>query len=337
MPKLTEPIGDAGVAAIIVNYETAESALAAAASLLAQPSGATLRVLIVDNPGPSRGVAHLEAALSRPELCGRVELVRNQTNVGFGRANNMALERLQAKHPPPEFVLLMNPDAHVRSDALSRLIAALKADSAADFAGPSLRLPETAALRHAAFRFPHLGTVFQRAINSRRFNAAMPAWRMGLESGSQTRRVDWVSGACVLARFRALVDLGGFDPRFFLYWEEVELMKRAAKAGRYVLHVPGAEVFHAEGLSTGQASHHEGRPDFPAYYYDSWRLYFLLSHGRAYALVAAMLWLVGASVQLAVSQARKRSAYGLPLGVLGHVWRRVLLPLLGVSYKGKSR
>ncbi len=326
-------------AAIIVNFGTAELAIAAADSLLAQPSGADLKVYIVDNPGPTKDAPWLRQAVARPERQGRVTLICNTENMGFGRANNVALDRLAAEPDPPEFVLMINPDAHVRSDALTKLTSVLGSGGAAAFAGPTLRLPGTGALRHAAFRFPHLGTVLQRAVNSRLFNAALPSWRLGRESGSATRRVDCVSGACVLTRFDAISELGGFDPRFFLYWEEVDLMHRAEKAGHYTLHVPGAEVFHAEGASTGLASHHGGRPKYPSCYYESWRLYFSKTHGRAYALLAATLWLAGASSQLMYSRFRRRTAHGIPVGVLSNIGRYVLLPLLGGTARqsGRSR
>ena len=83
----------------------------------------------------------------------------------------------------------------------------------------------------------------------------LPGWRIGLDASTETCPVDWVSGACVLARFSCLRTLGGFDPRFFLYWEEVE-PDAPRGAQRMVLpSCAGRRGFSQGGSGTGLASH----------------------------------------------------------------------------------
>lgn len=117
---------------------------------------------------------------------------------------------------------MLNPDATVRTDVVQQLSAFLDGTPDAGFAGPVLRQSATGALREAAFWFPNLVKVFQRAINFARLYSALPGWRIGFPSGDRPLRVDWVSGACVMARFDAIHDCGGFDEDFFVHWEEVD-------------------------------------------------------------------------------------------------------------------
>ena len=102
--------------------------------------------------------------------------------------------------------------------------------------------------------------------------------------------VDWVSGAAVMMRLPVIAALGGFDPDFFLYYEEVELMHRIRRAGHRIDYVPAARVIHAEGAATDVRSSRPDRVARPAYWYDSWRLYHLKTRGRAGALAAGLGW-----------------------------------------------
>jgi len=324
------------VAAIVVNYGTADLALLAVESLLAQPSGRTLQVHLVDNAAPGDDAAILRQTVRDRGWETRVQLHLNAQNVGFGRANNRVMELLARAETVPEYVLFLNPDAVVRNDVVARLVAVLDKDPGAAFAGPTLRLAGTGALRQAAFQFPHLGTVWQRALNIPVLYQIAPHWRIGLDCGPLPIVVDWVSGACVLARVSTLAALQGFDARFFLYWEEVDLMHRGARAGWRCWHVPNAEALHVEGASTGIASHQAAPHRLPACYYESWRMYFHCNRGRAYALAAATLWMVGAWGHIAVSATRGKPATAVPLGLTGDLWRYVLRPLLGLPGRQRS-
>lgn len=317
------------VAVIIVNYRTADLAVAAVDSLFEHPSASDLQVHVIDNASPCDDAEQLRQAICDRDWTGLVHLHRSPTNVGFGRANNAVLAMLQAN--PPEYVLLLNPDARVRNDVVARLRAALDADPNAAFAGPLVRHAGTGALRQAAFRFPHLGTVFQKALESPVLFRRFPHWEIGVESGSAAQLVDWMAAACVLVRYQVLSDLGGFDPRFFLYWEEVDLMHRGQRAGWRCWHVPLAQAEHVEGASTGFTISLDARRRMPAHFYQSWRIYFLANRGRSYALAAAALWLVGAWLHIGTSVLRKRQPVA-PSGLTVDILRYVIGPLVGTAW-----
>jgi GT2 family glycosyltransferase len=139
-----------------------------------------------------------------------------------------------------------------------------------------------------------------------------------------------------MARFEALEQIGYFDPEFFLYWEEVELMQRAAQLGWECWHVPRAEVFHREGASTGISSRESPPARRPSYWYESWSIYFRKVHGRGYALVAASLWLIGAAInRLFVSAGRTRQS--VPKDFYLDFWKYGIRPLLRFATRSSLR
>ena len=118
--------------------------------------------------------------------------------------------------------------------------------------------------------------------------------------------VDWVSGACFLARRQAWTEVGGFDPAYFMYLEDVDLCWRLGRAGWTVGYEPAALVTHAQGVSTDQrpyrmlAAHHRSMWRFAASTTTGWR--------RAVLPVVAG-GLIG---RLAVASARRRWAGAAP-------------------------
>lgn len=144
-----------------------------------------------------------------------------------------------------------------------------------------------------------------------------------------TGPVGWVTGAAFMARRRAVEKAGNFDPAFFLYYEEVDLMRAVTLAGGQVWHVAEAEVIHAEGTSTGVSSA-EARKRRPAYWYDSWRIYFLKNHGRVGALTVAALKILGAVLNHALSRLRGKTP-AAPLHFLHDFWAVAVRPLCGLE------
>ena len=128
-------------------------------------------------------------------------------------------------------------------------------------------------------------------------------------------------------RFDALRQIGFFDPIYFLYFEEVDMMRRLRDAGWHMLYVTEARVTHIAGVSTEvKTGHYKERPR-PAYVYESWRYYFRRRHGWSYAMLTALLVSFSALVHKAVAKLKQKPA-GLPPDFLKDHWRFVVLPLI---------
>ena len=338
MPTPDKPTPDLRVrdiSVIIVNYGTFDLALEAAASVL-EHSDRVRDIHLVDNasPGASPGAEarHLAAAIAERHWQGRVILHAETTNHGFGRGNNLVIAALAKAETPPDKVFLLNPDARLGNDAVRILAEFLDAHPQAGAAGARIEKPGPCGSLQtvtAAFRFPSLAGTFASAVAFGPIARLFARWQVPLSPDLPTARVDWVAGAAVMLRMSALHKAGFFDPEYFLYYEEVDLMRQLARKGWQTWHVAEALVFHAEGAATGVKSGESGRRRLPAYWYHSWQYYMRKNHGRAVALLACLAWGFGAVFNMGLSWLRGREP-AAPLHFLPDLWAHALRPLLGL-------
>ncbi len=232
------------VCAILVNYFSAPLVARAVQSVLAQGGGlpGALDVRVVDNSADAA-----EAARLRQMLPPQATLTVNESNEGFARACNRAFAGSRAP-----FVLLLNPDALLLPGALASLTEILVRDAQAGAAGPRTYWDEGRAFLMPPSTFPStaslLGDLMARhwpwadRWRSRLFRArAWRAWHT-----DQPVTVPALSGGHVLLKRAALEAAGGlFDERFFLYWEDSDLMQRLRAAGYRLWLVPQAQAVHA--------------------------------------------------------------------------------------------
>lgn len=233
--------------AILVNYHGAALIAEAAHSLVGDPACARIHVL--DN-----SVCDTQAELLRQLLPPTVELTICPDNLGFGGACNLAFNQCDS-----EFVLLLNPDARLLPGALSKLLHCLTQRPRAAAVGPRVYwdvrrqflLPPTTYPSHQAFLLDRLGECWPSLTRYRalRFRArAMREWQ-----AREAFQVDALSGGHVLLRRGALLAAGGlFDPRFFMYWEDSDLMRRLQDRGFELWLEPAAEAIHLYEHSLGK-------------------------------------------------------------------------------------
>lgn len=315
------------VAVIIINYGTADLAIAAVESVLGRShNGHLVEIHLLDNASPSGDGAVLAEAHAQRRWGERVTLWLEAENHGFGRGNNIVLHALTKRPAPPDYVFLLNPDAQLENEAIAILADRLDGARQAAAAGAGIALPSGLPVT-AAFRFPSPWSEFVQALNfgpvSRLFRDRLVPLPMDHPDGP----VDWVSGAAVMMRLEVVREMGGFDPDFFLYYEEVELMFRMRKQGHWILYVPAARVQHVEGAATDVKSGHPVRKRKPAYWYHSWRLYYLKTRGRRGAIAAALAWMAGVvlNAPLAMLRGHQRIA---PKEFFGDFTCLVMRPLL---------
>lgn len=230
----------APVAAVVVSYNAAEHLGPCLDSLAAE---GVERVVVVDNGSADRSADVAVAA-------GAVWLPTG-TNLGYGRAANLGAAHLGLRSPGEDAHLLVcNPDIVVGLGAVKAMVGCLEADPALGAIGPRL-LDADGSLYPSARTFPDLidalghgllGLLAPRNPFTRRYR--LLDW-----DHAETSRVDWVSGACIMVRRRAWDAVGGFDPAFFMYLEDVDLCWRLREAGWVVGYEPAAEVTHLQGAS----------------------------------------------------------------------------------------
>lgn len=297
------PQHDIGV--VIVNYNSATLTSRAVESIFEQISDASgVHVHIVDNASPDGGAAKLRDTIAARGWGGRVSLYEEARNHGFGRGNNVALAAMAGMAQRPQKVLFLNPDARLKTDVIARLSACLERHPDAAIAGGAMT-DEGGDVATAAFRFPNLAGLFGDAVNFGPISRRFASKRVPIEPApKQEVDVDWVTGAVFMARLDAIESVGFFDPAYFLYFEEVDLMKAIRTKGWRIVHAPDAVVEHIGGAVTEQSAERGRRP---AYWYDSWTWYFLSNHGRLYTACASTLWLIGAAMDAVFSTLRGRT------------------------------
>lgn len=168
----------------------------------------------------------------------QVHLVCNKTNVGYGKANNQAITKAKGK-----YVLLLNSDIVVQNDAIGALYRFVGSKGQA-FAGGKL-------LNEDGSSQPSCGPFFTIPMVALTLFAKGDYWGITRSSPSQTRRVDWVSGACLMGRRSAFVQTGLFDEGIFMYMEEIDLLYRARAKGFLTFFVAGARFTHTGAASSG--------------------------------------------------------------------------------------
>jgi len=159
-----------------------------------------------------------------------LQLIRNPQPRGFGANHNAAL-RLAG----PGTFCVINPDVRLTADPFPALLAAL-ADPRAAIVAPMIA-DAAGRIESNARRFPTPLSILRKAL--------LGAPAAEYEFGSAPLAVDWVSGVFLVVGSQAYSQLGGFDERYFLYYEDVDLCARARALGHEVLLVPGAQAMHA--------------------------------------------------------------------------------------------
>ncbi len=241
-----------------------------------------------------------------------VHLIASGQNLGFGRGNNRGFA-----HAHTEYVLLLNPDAELQPDALRELTAFLDQHPQVGIVGPAIR--ESGHPDQPAFRFPTPGSVLRAALG----RLGGDGGRVAEPIANRRYPVDWLCGAALLIRRSLLQTLQGFDPRFFLYFEETDLCRRALRAG-FATWVLGDVVAGHYGGSSAKASQRvmwEGC--IADHYFRSRYHYMRKHHGRAVAFATELL-----EIALMVIWATGRRLAGKPSnGRLALRWSAPILRL----------
>jgi N-acetylglucosaminyl-diphospho-decaprenol L-rhamnosyltransferase len=315
------------IAVIIVNYGTPDLTLAAVESVLARQHGnRKVDIHVVDNASPGGDGAKLVQAIADRGWQDRVTCYPETENHGFGRGNNVVLRQLAARAHPPEYVFFLNPDAQLQTETIAALAEFLDAHPRAAVAGSGIDNPDGTPVT-AAFRFPTPVGEFSGAARIGLIDRLLPNHVVPLPPVLPTGRVDWVAGAALLARLSALQQAQFFDPDYFLYYEEVDLMRRLSRMGWEIWHVASVNVMHIAGAATGMQENQSRNNRVPAYWYDSWRMYFTKNHGiwgaRGAAAAKVMGWGAAQVAQILRGRDPRKGDH-----FLADFSRYVLLPLL---------
>lgn len=252
------------ISIIIVNYRSGDCLLACLKSLQESADEfVRLEVIVVNN----------DEAENLKETCARfsfVRLVDNKSNVGFGSAANRG-----AKYARGRILLFLNPDTRAEEDFFSKLLEEFDRNERMAILGPRLytfmgRIQEWSAGCEVTF------------WDLLRNNAGIPKSKKVWES-SVKREAHWVSGAALAIKKEVFKNLGGFDENFFMYFEDIDLCKRARALEKKVYYYPELSILHAGGGSRMREKNRK------IIYYASQEHYFEKYYGRVGAIAVKFL------------------------------------------------
>ncbi len=228
------------VSAIVLNYRSPKDAVCCIESLRKQTIASDMEILIVDNHSQDDSIGTFRATLSSIP---RVRIVENPSNEGFSRGNNMA-----SRYAKGRFLLFVNPDNILPPDAVQRMVRVLDDNEDVGIVGPGLEYPN-GMLRPSARAFPSLRDLVRKRLMPRRWHKRYH--QEIVEEPQAIRRVDWLVGACLLIRRELFEQLHGFDERFFLFFEDIDLCRRCHALGKQVLFAPDIRVQDRERRLSG--------------------------------------------------------------------------------------
>lgn len=228
---------------IVVNHNTRDDLVACLGSLPAAAASLPTEVIVVDSASDDGSIEAVRGAFKAARV------LPCTSNRGFAHACNLGMEAARAP-----LAAVLNADVLCAPGCLDRMASFLRERPRAGAVGPLLRNSD-GSLQTSAYRFPTLPVEFvgifglrsllplEALRRSPRVQRLLP--RTGhFDAHDRTRRVDYVTGACIVLRRDAFEQIGGFDENFFLYYEEIDLCRRLHAAGWHVFHLPEATAVH---------------------------------------------------------------------------------------------
>jgi len=256
-----------------------------------------------------------------------VEFIQSPENIGFGRSNNLGFCMVKG-----DALLLLNPDTELRPGAVEVLMDNLFQLPAAGIIGARLLNSDESLQLTSVHPLP---TAWNSAYDS---NWVRRRWwrRQGPAPEAASQEVEAVSGACMMLRAETFRRLGGFDPRYFMYAEDMDLCFRVRRTGLRIYHAPQAQVIHYGGGSS--------RTHFNKFSVvmirEALRVYMLANHGRLQSLMYQFLMAISAAVRMVVVAVGSLVATGLTRAERRSSilkWWTVLTWSLGMQGWAKSR
>jgi N-acetylglucosaminyl-diphospho-decaprenol L-rhamnosyltransferase len=249
------------------------------------------RVTVVDNASSDSSAMGLEG-ISLP-----LEVIRNESNLGFAAACNQG-----AAGSTVDYLLFLNPDTRLFADTLSTVARFMESEPAANIGICGVEvLDDEGKPGVSCSRFPTLRVLFGKMTG---LNLVVPQFfpsnHLSAAETRQSRLVDQVVGAFYFVRRELFARLGGFDERYFMYFEDVDFALRARQAGASSYFLKDAKAFHAENVSSAQVQ------DRRLYYSLRSRLLFADQHWPRWQANALMVLTFGVELPARLMRAASR-------------------------------
>lgn len=312
---------------VILNWRTPDMTLEAAAAAVREMEGIPGEIVIVDN---ASGDGSFEKIAAGVQAAGwdRVRVIASPRNGGYGAGNNVGIRAGLSGGSRADYVYILNSDAFPDKDAIRYLVGYLDTHPTVGFAGSYIHGADGAP-HGTAFRFPSVWSELEGAARFGPLTRLLAGHVVPMAVPEKTCEVEWLAGASVMMRQSVLDKVGLFDERYFLYFDETDLCRRAQAAGFPIVYVRESSVTHLGSVSTGMKEWQRT----PGYWFDSRLRYFVKNHGPATAVAATLAHLAGGSLWR-IRAFVQRKPIGDPPGFLGDLTTHAARAALGVLKPG---
>lgn len=222
------------VSACIVNYRCLEKTRVAVRTMLEQTAGVELTVYVVDNASGDDALGRLKAEFPQ------IVTVQNPKNGGFGYGHNAVLDMLDS-----DYHCVVNPDITFDRDTISTLCAYLDAHPDVGIVTPEIRFPN-GEIQVIGKRNPTFWALFGRHLFREKLKGVVEHYQMLDEDLTRPIDIQFATGCFFVIRTETFRKIGGFDERFFLYFEDMDLTRMTIeRAGLRAVYDPETYVYHA--------------------------------------------------------------------------------------------
>lgn len=262
---------------IIVNYKSTDSLLRCLQGMKADNGQIEIPCTIYDNS--------CDTEISRvASVYPNCEIIRNPSNIGFALAVNKGIRN--CKTP---YMALVNPDTRFQRNVFIEICEYLENHQDVGVVGPKI-MNDDGSIQESARAFPSILTgLFGRTSTISRILPKNRITRDNLlshKAGKEPIDVDWVSGAYMIARRKAIEEVGLMDERFFMYWEDADWCRRMRERAWKVVYYPGVSVYH----STGHSSRTRPIRSILEFHKSAYRLYAKYAEGYQRVLKPFVFW-----------------------------------------------
>lgn len=237
---------DLKLSVIIVNYNVKLLLEQCLHSVLKAASGLSVEVFVVDNASTDESKSYLLPKFTT------VKFVWNEANVGFSKANNQVLSDTSG-----EYILFLNPDTKVPEGAFQKCISFFEQQERCGALGVKMVDGNGNFLQESKRGFSSPWVSFCKLTRLHRLfphSKLFAKYYEGQLRENETNAVDVLSGAFMMLSRKALKEVKGFDERFFMYGEDIDLSYRIQQAGFYNYYFPEITIVHYKGKSTSPKS-----------------------------------------------------------------------------------
>ncbi|NQT62772.1 MAG: glycosyltransferase [Candidatus Marinimicrobia bacterium] len=227
---------------VIVNYNVKAFLQQALESILKATQSIETEIFVVDNHSVDGSIEMLQSQFPQ------IQLIQNQNNLGFAKANNQAIKRATG-----DYIWLLNPDTLVQEDTPQKLIQVMEADAKIGLLGCKI-LNDDGSLQLACRRsFPTPWVAFTKLLGlANIFPKSKWFGRYNLThlNPDEDYEVEAISGSCMFIRREALEEVGTLDETFFMYGEDLDWCFRFGQSGWKVYYTPATSIIHYKGESS---------------------------------------------------------------------------------------